>query len=104
MPLDHGIVLTVTKAGRKCRTMGRVFLLTFLGCHVLLTAPCARGAAGTLTGSFMSVASGADINLTANGPLDWVHWGLDWEDSVDRKAMPQPQIGNFTALGPTTYE
>ena len=84
--------------------MGRIILLSFLGCHVLLTAPWARGAVGTLTGSFMSVAPGADINLTANGPLDWVHWGLDWEDSVDRKAMPQTEIGNFIAFGPATYE
>src|SRR5690242_4468818 len=83
--------------------MGRVVLFFFLGCHVLLTTALAGGAVGTLEGSLMSIAPGANINLTANGALDWVHWGLYSEDSVDRKDILEPQIGNLTAFGPPTY-
>jgi hypothetical protein len=57
---------------------------------------CAVG--GVLNGSFSSIPSGTVINLTAAGPVDWVHWGLNTDTSVDRKAGVTPQIGNFSLL------
>ncbi|MBI3853895.1 MAG: Ig-like domain-containing protein [Verrucomicrobia bacterium] len=56
---------------------------------------------GTLTGTFADIAAGADINLSAAGPLDWVHWGLYTETSLDRKTGVTPLISDFTALYPT---
>jgi hypothetical protein len=40
--------------------------------------------AGTLSGSFSPIASGSNVNLSAVGKLDWVHWGLHTEASVNR--------------------
>src|SRR5437016_3940885 len=55
-------------------------------------------AASTLNGSFSTIPSGTIINLTAAGPVDWVHWGLYTATSLDRKAGVAPQISNFTVL------
>ncbi len=55
--------------------------------------------AGSLTGSFQSIGTGSNVNLTAGGKLDWVHWGLYTDTSVDRKASVIPQISDFTLLG-----
>jgi hypothetical protein len=57
--------------------------------------------AGTLSGTFQSIPTGSNVNLTAIGKLDWVHWGLYTETSIDRKASVSPQISNFTLLGDT---
>ncbi len=59
----------------------------------------ARG--GVLIGTNTSIHSGADINLTAAGPLDWVHWGLYTPTSLDRKSGVTPQIGDWTVIGPS---
>jgi Bacterial Ig domain len=61
--------------------------------------------AGTLTGSFTSLATSppngtpTNVNLSALGNLDWVHWGLYTDSSVDRKAGVLPQISDFTVIG-----
>lgn len=55
--------------------------------------------AGTLTGTFAPVASGSNVDLTAVGKLDWAHWGLYTDTSMNRKASVSPQISNFTLLG-----
>jgi len=55
-------------------------------------------AAGTLSGSFSTIPGGTIINLTAAGPVDWVHWGLFTDTSLDRKAGVTPQISNFTPV------
>ena len=52
--------------------------------------------AGTLTGSFSSIAAGSNVDLTLGGKLDWVHWGLYTDTSVNRKSCANSQIGNFT--------
>jgi hypothetical protein len=57
--------------------------------------------AGTLNGSFSSIASGAEINLTTTGKRDWVHWGLYTDTSINRKGSVTPQIGNVSAIGPS---
>jgi hypothetical protein len=64
---------------------------------VLLVAT--TGKAATLMGGFYRVAPGSNVNLTAAGPIDWVHWGLYTDTSVDRKAGVIPQISDFTLLG-----
>ena len=66
---------------------------------ILATGFCARAA--SLTGSFASIPQGADVNLTAEGSLDWVHWGLYTETSLDRKAGATPLISDFTILDAT---
>ena len=63
---------------------------------LLVTGSSAR--AGSLTGSFASIPQGADVNLTVEGPVDWVHWGLYTESSLDRKAGVTPLISDFTVL------
>jgi hypothetical protein len=43
--------------------------------------------AATLTGSFSSVAQGSNVNLTAEGKLDWIHWGLYSDSSLNRNTI-----------------
>jgi len=62
---------------------------------VLLGCSAHTVAAGTLNPSFSTIPSGTIINLTAAGPVDWVHWGLYTDTSLDRKAGVTPQISNF---------
>src|SRR5687767_6784826 len=57
-----------------------------------------RTHAGTLTGTFNSIPAGSAVNLTTNGPLDWVHWGLFTESSIDRKDGVAAQISDFSAV------
>ncbi|HKS38236.1 MAG TPA: Ig-like domain-containing protein, partial [Verrucomicrobiae bacterium] len=69
---------------------------------VLLFFETGASVAATLTGSFAPVDQGADVNLTAEGPLDWVHWGLVTETTVNRKASVTPVIGNFRVVDAPT--
>src|SRR5262245_60009394 len=39
-------------------------------------------------------------NLTLEGELDWVHWGLSSVTDINRKSNVVPQINGFTVLGP----
>jgi hypothetical protein len=75
------------------------FCLTVLGLLVRLHSElqAAPGTSG-LSGSFSNVAAGAVINLTSEGEIDWVHWGLYTETSIDRKSGVVPQISDFTLL------
>jgi len=57
----------------------------------------ARGA--TLSVTFTPIPPGTDVDLTAEGSLDWVHWGLYTESSIDRKAGVTPQIPNYSPKG-----
>jgi hypothetical protein len=54
---------------------------------------------GTLTGTFSPIASGSNVDLTTSGKLDWVHWGLYTDSSVNRKASVTPSISDFSLLG-----
>lgn len=51
-----------------------------------------------LSGSFSNIAAGSAIDLTREGEIDWIHWGLYTETSLDRKAGVVPQISDFTVL------
>ena len=39
------------------------------------------------------------VDLTAEGTEDWVHWGLDGKDAVNRKAAGRREIGDVTHVG-----
>jgi hypothetical protein len=64
----------------------------------LLWCGVERAVGGVLKGSFSPIPSGTDINLTAAGQMDWVHWGLYTDTSLDRKAGVAPQISNFNSV------
>src|SRR5262245_6596454 len=76
----------------------------FCSLALVLVGLCGGGtrlnaAAGALlAGSFNSIPSGTVVNLSSEGRLDWVHWGLLDATSVDRKAGVLPQISEFTLL------
>lgn len=63
------------------------------GLMFLHGAMLAQGA--VLNGSFASVPTASVVNLSTEGPIDWVHWGLYTEASLDRKAGVAPQISDF---------
>ncbi len=52
-----------------------------------------------LTGTFTPIPEGDVINLSAVGRLDWVHWGLFTDSSLDRKAGVTPQLPDFKPIG-----
>jgi len=52
----------------------------------------------SLSGSFSSIPAASVVNLTSEGEIDWVHWGLYTETSLDRKANVVPQISDFTPV------
>src|SRR5215510_15067832 len=54
--------------------------------------------AATLTGSFASIPRNSVVDLSAAGSIDWVHWGLYSEASLNRKANVIPRISNFTTV------
>ena len=54
--------------------------------------------AGSLSGSFSPIAAGSNVDLTIAGKLDWVHWGLYTDTSIDRKQGVTPQISNYSAV------
>jgi len=64
---------------------------------ILLLIP-KSSTAGILSASFAVMLSNSVVNLSAQGPLDWVHWGLDTEYGFDRKASVSAQIGPLTPI------
>jgi hypothetical protein len=65
----------------------------------LLSTAASRAAPGpTLSASYAIVPAGSVVDLTAEGEVDWVHWGLYTETSLDRKASVVPQISDFTPV------
>jgi len=64
----------------------------------LLASFPADAATPTLTVSFVAIPQGTNVDLTVAGPIDWVHWGLYTETSLDRKAGVTPLISDFTIL------
>jgi hypothetical protein len=93
--------MPMSQLGRHPQTKGDRFGdLRGLRCALALAAllVCGRVSGATLSGSFTPVPQGSDVDLTAEGKVDWVHWGLLTETSVDRKAMVPPVIGRLTAV------
>ena len=54
---------------------------------------------GTLNGT--AVAAPATADLTAEGTLDWAHWGLNVATDFDDKEGGGNQISNITLIGPS---
>jgi hypothetical protein len=52
---------------------------------------------GLLSGSM--TASLASVDLTAEGTMDWAHWGLTAATSFDHRAGVSSQISNYTTVG-----
>jgi len=73
--------------------------------YLPVLAACLTGAwlcshqakAGTLSGT-QSTAPAA-VNLTAEGTLDWAHWGLAIKSDFDHKAGGASQISDVTTVG-----
>ena len=63
-----------------------------------VTAPTTDAAAPgpALSGAFSSISAGSVVNLSTEGEIDWVHWGLFTETSLDRKSGVLAQISDFT--------
>ena len=68
---------------------------------VVLLFAFSQGMAATLIGGFVRLPKGTNVNLTTAGAIDWVHWGLHTETSLDRKANVTPQINDWEMLGMT---
>ncbi len=57
----------------------------------------------SLTGSYADQTNQV-YNLTPEGTLDWVHWGLKTVGEVDRKSNVQPQISSYSLIGSGTAQ
>jgi len=57
----------------------------------------------SLTGSYVDQTNQV-YNLTPEGTLDWVHWGLRTVGEVDRKSNVQPQISSYSLIGSGTAQ
>jgi hypothetical protein len=68
-----------------------------------LTQSAQQPIATTLNGSFAE-QNGDVYNLTTQGQLDWVHWGLNAPTEVDRKSGVQPQISTYSLVGNGTVQ
>ncbi len=51
--------------------------------------------AGTLSVAFSGVPEGSIVDLTSEGKIDWVHWGLHTDSTLNRKAGVTPLIADF---------
>ncbi|WP_213462605.1 GDSL-type esterase/lipase family protein [Thiocapsa sp.] len=67
---------------------------------VAVTVLPASGGTGQLQTTLSATAS--PVNLTAEGTLDWVHWGRSTPTDVNRKAGTAAQIGALTSFGGAT--
>ena len=92
--VDHDRFHLRNGNGNECFVARLISALMFLHGAML-----AQGAA--LNGSFATVPAASVVNLTTQGRIDWVHWGLYTETSLDRKAGVAPQISDFALLDAT---
>jgi len=70
---------------------------------LLFVARLSAGPLGPmLSGTFASIDSGSVVDLSSEGAIDWVHWGLYTETSLDRKAGVALQISDFALLDSPT--
>jgi hypothetical protein len=58
---------------------------------------------GMVAGTVFAPQTAYTVNLTTEGSLDWVHWGLNGPANVDRKNGVTQQISNLTKLGTAGY-
>ena len=62
------------------------------------TASVVAPSQGSLTGSGSS--SAANVNLTSEGGVDWVHWG---DGTLNRKSGVSPQLSSYSVIGVARY-
>ena len=81
----------------KVRFRSKTFSVAVL-LQALLIGGRVEVTAATLTGSFASIPRNSVVDLSTNGPVDWVHWGLFTETSINRKAGVTPRISDFKTV------
>jgi hypothetical protein len=62
---------------------------------VALLMPLFSAFSATLSVTFNTVPQNSEVNLTSEGKLDWVHWGLFTDTSLNRKSGVTPFITDF---------
>lgn len=70
---------------------------------VLACLMAGRASAGTLTLIDQPLTNITDVNLSAEGDIDWAHWGNFTTADYDHKAGVTPQIGTYTPIGGGSY-
>src|SRR5262245_56265576 len=76
-----------------------MFPKSFLVLPVVLALTCGqRSDAADLIGRFQSL-SNTNVNLTAEGRLDWAHWGLNSTNDFNHESGVSQAITNFTLAG-----
>ena len=66
---------------------------------VALVLQSAAVEAGTISGTYQTIPQSSQVNLSQEGPLDWVHWGTFTEFAPDRKAGVSPAISDYFLVG-----
>src|SRR5439155_1432739 len=83
---------------KKLEAMIRKFKLLFQFALLGFSFHCASAA--TLNGSFVSYPAGTNaVDLTAEGVMDWAHWGLYYETSFTHKTGVASQISDYSIIG-----
>ncbi len=75
-----------------------IALLAVLACLLV-----GRASAGTLTLIDQPLTNLTDVNLSAEGDLDWAHWGNFTTADYDHKAGVASQIPTYTPIGGGSY-
>jgi Bacterial Ig domain/FG-GAP-like repeat/FG-GAP repeat len=57
------------------------------------------GSGGSLSGEMSVSSSSEEVNLTAEGTIDWAHWGLNGSTSFNHKNSIPQQISDSSLLG-----
>lgn len=57
---------------------------------------------GSLSGQMLTPPIPRAVNLTAEGAVDWAHWGNGGSQVFDHKGLVNQQISNFTVIGTDT--
>ncbi|PYJ02690.1 MAG: hypothetical protein DME25_15515, partial [Verrucomicrobia bacterium] len=79
---------------RRIEILALTALITLAGRQAEATGP----GGPSLSVSVASIPAGTAVDLTSEGAIDWVHWGLYTEASINRKARVVAQISDFTLL------
>ncbi|HXG68502.1 MAG TPA: Ig-like domain-containing protein [Blastocatellia bacterium] len=53
----------------------------------------------SLSGNVAVLSAGSMVDLTAEGAIDWAHWGLNSVNSFDHKAGASQPISNYSPVG-----
>lgn len=73
-----------------------IAMLAVLACVIIMAG---RATAGTLTVSMAPLSQAIPVNMSAEGDLDWAHYGLYVNSGYDHKAGVTERIGNPSQSG-----